>query len=421
VVHRDVKPDNILLQTVGDHADARLTDFGIARVVDAAGLTTPHAIIGTPHYMAPEVISGAEAEPAADVYAVGMVLYELLTGRVPWTGEPIAVLRHHLDNVVGRPPGIADAAWSLIASCLDKDPRQRPESGELAPMLRDLARVTAGDPALPAPLVADPPAVFSPAGPATPPRRVATPRRRPPNRPRSWVWGRSAAVVALVLGGFSATGVVWKWRDTAGGGSAAAITGTGQAPPAQRLGAGPSAGAGADVVAPSLPGTPPRVPSRAARPRGSAPESGGVTPSRAVPSAPVKVGASAGPGRVDTEVAFGPYQCGDELSWDIGHPVLARPCHAIGGEIRVVGHMEAGPGVQADISLTVLDAGTGEVAAGPYTCEGRMFTDFALKHTCGPVDLKAPRGHRYVVEESWVYTGRSLLPGGRARGREFTW
>ena len=50
-----------------------------------------------------------------------------------------------------------------------------------------------------------------------------------------------------------------------------------------------------------------------------------------------------------------------------------------------------------------------------------MFTDFALKHNCGPVDLQAPHGHRYVVEETWAYTGRSMLPGGIARGREFTW
>jgi serine/threonine-protein kinase len=130
---------------------------------------------------------------------------------------------------------------------------------------------------------------------------------------------------------------------------------------------------------------------------------------------------SAGAGRAGGEVAFGPWQCGDEYSWNVGHPVLAKPCHAIGGAIRVVGHMEATPGVQADVSLSVRDAETDHVAAGPYTCEGLMFTDFALEHTCGPVDLRAPHGGRYVVVETWQYTGRALLPGGTARGPEFTW
>ncbi|MFI7543638.1 protein kinase [Actinoplanes sp. NPDC049599] len=417
VVHRDVKPDNILLQTVAGGADARLTDFGIARVVDAAGLTTPHAIIGTPHYMAPEVIAGGEAGPAADVYAVGVVLYELLTGHPPYSGEPLAVLRHHLDDLVGRPPGLSEPAWAVIESCLDKDPQRRPPGDELAPLLRDLARATADEPALPAPLPAAAPPVLTPAGPATPPHRPDVARRRPPNRPRSWVWGRSAAIVALVVGALSASGIggytVWKWRDTG-----AARTSTGAAP-VQGLGAGPSAAVVPPTIengsaAPAAAGGAP--PGGTARPTGAA-----SAPTGARSGGPVRVGASAGPGGARAEAAFGPWQCGDELNWDVGHPVLAKPCHAVGDAIRVVGHMEAGPGVQADISLAVRDTRTGEVAAGPYTCEGVMFTDFALKHTCGPVNLTAPRGHRYVLEESWVYTGRSLLPGGRAEGREFTW
>ncbi|WP_433719057.1 serine/threonine-protein kinase [Actinoplanes sp. CA-051413] len=429
VVHRDVKPDNILLQTVDGRADARLTDFGIARVVDAAGLTTPHAIIGTPHYMAPEVISGADAGPAADVYAVGVVLYELLTGHTPYTGEPLAVLRHHLDDVVARPPGVSDPAWAVIESCLDKDPDRRPAGDELAPILRDLARISAREPALPAPLEAPEPPLPSPAVRATPPRRGATPRRRPPNRPRSWVWGRSAAIVALVAGALAVSGVggytVWKYSDTAAARSSAG------AAPEKGLGAGPSFAAQPvppgvqtsqnPVYGGSVPG------GGGAQPTGTAERSAPASRGRragasvGVSAGPAAVGASAGPGGAQAEAKFGPWQCGDELDWDIGHPVLAQPCHAVGGAIRVVGHMQAGPGVQADISLSVRDATTGEVAAGPYTCKAMMFTDFAPEHTCGPVDLKAPRGRRYVVVESWEYTGRSLFPGGSAEGREFTW
>ena len=88
----------------------------------------------------------------------------------------------------------------------------------------------------------------------------------------------------------------------------------------------------------------------------------------------------------------------------------------------MIGHMQAVPGVQADVSLTIEDADSGETAAGPYTCGGLMFTDFAPEHECGPFDLTAvPHGHRYAVVEKWQYTGRGLLPGGSARGPDFSW
>jgi serine/threonine-protein kinase len=294
-------------------------------------------------------------------------------------------------------------------------------------MLRDLARIAADEPALPAPLAAAEPATMGVAGAVVPSRRPARPRRRPSNRARSWVWGRSAAIVALVAGALAASGLggYTVWRSSAD--SASARTGAGQAPE-QGLGAGTSVAA---QPAPSAAGlTPaPIAPAAGIMPDAAQPADAAAGSSSRAPDAPragatagpASIGASIGPGGGRAEVVFGPWQCGEPLSWSVGHPVLAKPCHAIGGAIRVVGHMEAGPGVQADISLSVRDAGTGELAAGPYTCEAKMFTDFALKHTCGPVDLKAPHGHRYVVEESWVYTGRSLLPGGTARGREFTW
>ncbi|WP_203817947.1 hypothetical protein [Paractinoplanes ferrugineus] len=77
--------------------------------------------------------------------------------------------------------------------------------------------------------------------------------------------------------------------------------------------------------------------------------------------------------------------------------------------------------MQLDVSLTVRDARSDEVVAGPYTCKGLMFTDFALKHSCGPADLEPPRGGPYVVAETWRYTARPLLPAGSARGPEFSW
>jgi hypothetical protein len=86
-----------------------------------------------------------------------------------------------------------------------------------------------------------------------------------------------------------------------------------------------------------------------------------------------------------------------------------------------MGMTEAMPGIQADLTLSVRDASSDAVVAGPYVCKGVMFTDVEMKHNCGPIDLQAPHGHRYVVAESWTYTGRSILPGGIARGPAFDW
>ncbi len=429
VVHRDVKPDNILLQEVAGRLEVRLTDFGIARVLDTAGLTTPQAIIGTPHYMAPEAIRG-EAEPASDVYAVGVALYELVTGRPPYAGEPLAVLRGHLDETPEQPPGLPHPVWELIRWCLAKDPADRPDAAGLGDALRDLSRRMAGVPAMAAP--AEQTEVTEQIGDGLAPhpsiRPAATRRRRPRNSPRSWMWRRPGMIVALVtaaaavsgLGGFNA----WQMLGTVPGGAVppAAIGATPSAGWPQPSGAAsaPLPGNGSAAPLPELagalpplpPGLPSGLPSAAARTKPA-----GVQ----VSAGPVRVGASAGPGGGRAEVAFGPWHCGDEYEWKVGHPVLARPCHALGPAVRAVAQIEAMPGVMADVSLTVRDAESEEVVAGPYTCKGLMFTDFALKHNCGPVDLRPPRGGRYRVVQSWEYTQRSLLPGGVSRGPAFGW
>ncbi|MCA2212057.1 serine/threonine-protein kinase [Jidongwangia harbinensis] len=424
VVHRDVKPDNILLHGT-TRPDVRLTDFGIARVLDTAGLTTPHAIIGTPHYMAPETIGGGDASPAADVYALGVVFYELLTGRAPYAGEPIAVLRGHLDGTLVRPEGLADEVWAVVESCVDPDPARRPPSAELRDVLRDLSRRTAGLPALPAP---DPDAEPVGAVPrAVPHPSIARPlRRRPHNGPRSWVWARRGLLAVLVTGTLTATGLggyqAWQGRQ-AGSPSATAATppvrggGAAGAATSRTAASGTGAAPAPDAPSPGRPGTPATT-ARTGRDTEGTPSAAATVPA---PAGPGRVDVSVGPGEARGSVSFGPWRCGEKYSWDVGHPVLAQPCHAVGAAIRVSGEVEATPGVQADVSLTVRDAGSDEVVAGPHTCEGLMFTDFALKHRCGPADLQAPRGGRYVVVLTWQYSGRSLLPGGTARGREFTW
>ena len=418
VVHRDVKPDNILLQETDGEYEVRLTDFGIARVLDAAGLTTPQAIVGTPHYMAPEAIHG-EAEPASDVYSVGIVLYELVTGAPPYGGEPLAVLRRHVEESVERPPAVPHPVWSLIEWCLDKDPARRPTAGELGAALRDLARQMSGVPALTSTTLNPDFAygVTAALGHPHPSSRRPPVRRRPRNGPRSWMWRRPGMMVAMLAAAVAVSGL--------GGYNAWRLIGGGHPPDriAERL--RPSLPA----VTGTLPSAPGPVAAQAAAqgaqqvPSRVSDEQSTITANGTSPKKTVGAGAEAeaGPARVGAKVQFGPWRCGDAYSWDLGHPVLARPCQATGPSIRVMGQMEAAPGVQADISLTVRDVASDEVVAGPYTCTGLMFTDFAMKHACGPADLNAPRGHRYVVVETWQYTERPLLPPGSAQGPEFAW
>ncbi|MDP9796481.1 serine/threonine-protein kinase [Catenuloplanes nepalensis] len=147
VVHRDLKPDNILLTRPGEtDPTVRLTDFGVARVLHGSRLTTTGAVIGTAGYLAPEVIAGGRPMPAADVYALGIVLFELLLGRPPFAGvNPYASLQGF---TVPRPASAPPSAWQIIESCLASDPTHRPTAAELIDRFRALADATAGLPAL---------------------------------------------------------------------------------------------------------------------------------------------------------------------------------------------------------------------------------------------------------------------------------
>jgi serine/threonine-protein kinase len=429
VVHRDVKPDNILLEVAEDgRHEVRLTDFGIARVLDGAGLTTPQAIVGTPHYMAPEAIHG-EAEPASDVYSVGVALFELVTGHPPYSGEPLAVLRRHLEESPAPPPGMPPEVWSLIEWCMDKEPARRPTAGELGGALRDLARQVAGVPALTSLTVGGESLNGLTAQLGMPHPSVRRPaRRRPPrNGPRSWMFKRhglmatlvAAAVVLSGLGGFNA----WKLLNDAEKPAATGLQPLAPSMPATVASGAAGTGSSAKPLPRAVAGPQPAAMTGSLAGLG---EANGAAPGAGKSrtgggKAEASAGVSAGPIQGGAKVEFGPWQCGDEYSWNLGHPVLARPCHATGPAVRAIGQIEAAPGIQLDVSLTVRDAKSDEVVAGPYTCKGLMFTDFALKHSCGPADLDPPRGGPYVVAESWRYTERPLLPAGSARGPEFQW
>ncbi|MBN6057938.1 serine/threonine protein kinase, partial [Nonomuraea sp. RK-328] len=148
VVHRDVKPGNVLLDRAT--GQVRLTDFGVARILYGPGITQTSAVIGTPVYLAPEVADGDAATPAVDVYALGLILYELLAGRPPFVGEhPMVLIRQHAMAAPRRLPGMPDPLWALISACVAKDPAARPSAGAVVAALREAAPALAGLPALP--------------------------------------------------------------------------------------------------------------------------------------------------------------------------------------------------------------------------------------------------------------------------------
>jgi len=147
LVHRDVKPGNILIDESGE---AKIADFGISSADGAEKLTATGAAIGSPHYISPEQVSGVGAGPASDVYSLGVVLYELLTGVRPFDGDNItAIAIAHVDRDPEPPsahnPELGPATDALVLRMLAKDPNARFEDGTaLAGALRT-RHTAAGD------------------------------------------------------------------------------------------------------------------------------------------------------------------------------------------------------------------------------------------------------------------------------------
>jgi hypothetical protein len=148
LVHRDIKPGNLLVSQDGN---VKITDFGIAYAAGSVSVTSPGTLIGTPAYLAPERAAGAPATPAADLYALGVVAYQCLTGRLPFEGEPLAMALAHLEKPIPPlPTHVPAGVAGLVADLTAKDPRARPASaGEVAVRagrLRDALTGTATDP-----------------------------------------------------------------------------------------------------------------------------------------------------------------------------------------------------------------------------------------------------------------------------------
>lgn len=141
VVHRDVKPANVLLDEAGR---AYLADFGIARMLEGSSVATATGLIqGTPSYMAPEQAMGAKVDRLADVYALGVVAFECLTGRVPYTGTtPVAILMKHVQDPVPEPAAaeVAPVLTAVLRRCLAKTPADRwPTAGAFSAALEAAA------------------------------------------------------------------------------------------------------------------------------------------------------------------------------------------------------------------------------------------------------------------------------------------
>ena len=130
VVHRDIKPANLLL---GPDGQLKITDFGIAHAAGSAPLTRTGTLVGTPGYLAPERAAGRPAIPASDLYSLGIVAYECLTGSVPFGGTPLEVAAAHRERPLPPlPRHVPHPVAALVADLTGKDPGERPASADVA-------------------------------------------------------------------------------------------------------------------------------------------------------------------------------------------------------------------------------------------------------------------------------------------------
>jgi len=142
IIHRDIKPQNVLIDHKGE---VKLMDFGIARMAEAKeGMTQAGLIVGTPHYMSPEQVQGNQLDARSDVYSMGVMLYEILSGTKPFTSSSLTgVLTAHITEqakpLIDLRPDVGRDVHTIVMRCLAKSPRDR--YADAGALLADLDRV----------------------------------------------------------------------------------------------------------------------------------------------------------------------------------------------------------------------------------------------------------------------------------------
>ncbi|WP_306233545.1 protein kinase domain-containing protein [Agrococcus beijingensis] len=215
LVHRDIKPGNLLITPEGR---VKITDFGIARIADQVPLTATGQVMGTVQYLSPEQASGQQAAPSTDIYSLGIVAYEALAGRRPFTGESqVAIAMSHINDAPpDLPTTVPEPVRNLVLSCIAKTPADRPTSAahlsRAATMLRrgDIAGAAAIVPGIAStdsfatidsPTQAATRVITTQSSPATaalPVTRATTAvRDRQKRRTNPWIW--PVIILALLL------------------------------------------------------------------------------------------------------------------------------------------------------------------------------------------------------------------------------
>jgi serine/threonine-protein kinase len=195
IIHRDIKPQNVILT---DNGEIKVTDFGIARAGSTSTMTRTGAILGTAHYISPEQAQGSIVGPTTDIYSLGVVMYEMATGELPFRGEnPVAVALKHI-NDTPLPPrhvfnGVPDSLEAVILKAMSKKPSDRYRSGEA--LRNDLKRVIEGLPVKvvgSVPMSSDDPSDMTRTMAAQAPRPASRKQRKPKK-------GLIAAIIIIVL------------------------------------------------------------------------------------------------------------------------------------------------------------------------------------------------------------------------------
>jgi serine/threonine-protein kinase len=204
IVHRDVKPENVM---IGRDGGVKVADFGLARAYADAQITEAGTVTGTVQYLAPEQLTGEPADPRTDLYSLGIVAFEFLTGRLPFTGEtPMAIAVQHLHERVPAPssrnPAVPKGLDGWVASMTEKDRELRPESA--AEARRDLEEERRSLPSAPGIGTLVPELTVHPIAPepgraatVTIPRAHERGRRRAGRRTVRWLFGFLATLLAL--------------------------------------------------------------------------------------------------------------------------------------------------------------------------------------------------------------------------------